>query len=139
MNATLTLEANRKPRPVSTRTGKTVKVLCVDDLPANLLSLEASLADMGLDVVKAHSGPEALRCLLENDFALILLDVRMPDMDGFETAEFIRQRKRCQDTPIIFLTAAERGTIGSGPFRQPGNPCRSHHRRTDGTKSGFAR
>lgn len=108
MNATLTLEANRKPRPVSTRTGKTVKVLCVDDLPANLLSLEASLADMGLDVVKAHSGPEALRCLLENDFALILLDVRMPDMDGFETAEFIRQRKRCQDTPIIFLTAAER-------------------------------
>jgi serine phosphatase RsbU (regulator of sigma subunit) len=78
----------------------------VDDQPANLLALAAVLDDMDLDLVKATSGFEALRCLLKEDFALILLDVVMPGMDGFETADLIRQRRRSRHTPIIFLTGA---------------------------------
>jgi len=81
------------------------KVLLVDDNPRNLLALEVTLNDLPLYLVQASSGPEALRKLLEEDFALILMDVRMPDMDGFEAAELIRQRPRSQHTPIIFLTA----------------------------------
>ncbi len=80
-------------------------VLLVDDHPENLLALEAILNSLGQNLVKAHSGQEALRCLLSQDFAVILLDVQMPGMDGFETATLIRNRKRSQHTPIIFLTA----------------------------------
>ncbi|WP_181927149.1 ATP-binding protein [Nostoc edaphicum] len=75
----------------------------VDDNPQNLLNLEAMLYSLGQNLVKAHSGMEALRCLLNQDFALILLDVQMPGMDGFETANLIRERS--VSTPIIFLTA----------------------------------
>jgi serine phosphatase RsbU (regulator of sigma subunit) len=82
-----------------------VNILLVDDQPANLQALEAILKTLTANVVKARSGLEALRCLLNEDFALILLDVKMPGMDGFEAAALIRQRKRCQHTPIIFLTA----------------------------------
>ncbi|HET9298647.1 MAG TPA: response regulator, partial [Candidatus Polarisedimenticolaceae bacterium] len=82
-----------------------VNVLLVDDRPDKLLALEAILADLGPNVLKARSGPEALRHLLRNDFAVILLDVHMPQMDGFETASLIRQRQRSANTPIIFLTA----------------------------------
>jgi PAS domain S-box-containing protein len=82
-----------------------VNVLLVDDHPENLLALEAILDKPGHNLVKANSGPEALRCLLNQDFAVILLDVQMPGMDGFETATLIRSRKRSQHTPIIFLTA----------------------------------
>ncbi len=82
-----------------------VKVLAVDDQPASLTAIEAVLEDLPITLVTADSGREALRCVLREDFALILMDVRMPDMDGFETAEIIRQRKRSQHTPIIFLTA----------------------------------
>jgi PAS domain S-box-containing protein len=82
-----------------------VNVLLVDDHPENLLALEAILSPLEQNLVKAHSGQEALRCLLNQDFAVILLDVQMPDMDGFETAALIRQRVRSQHTPIIFLTA----------------------------------
>src|SRR6202022_3885949 len=82
-----------------------VKILLVDDNPDNLVSLEAALDTLGQELVSARSGTEALRYLLENDFAAILLDVKMPDMDGFETAELIRSRKRSQHTPILFLTA----------------------------------
>lgn len=82
-----------------------VKILLVDDNPDNLVSLEAALDTLGEDLVLARSGTEALRYLLDNDFAAILLDVKMPDMDGFETAELIRTRKRSQHTPILFLTA----------------------------------
>ncbi|MBW4537901.1 MAG: response regulator [Myxacorys chilensis ATA2-1-KO14] len=80
-------------------------VLLVDDHPENLIALEATLNGLGQDLVKAHSGAQALKCLLDQDFALILLDVQMPGMDGFETAALIRQRSRSRSTPIIFLTA----------------------------------
>src|SRR5690348_4866336 len=81
-----------------------VKILLVDDTPENLISLEAALDGLGQDLVLANSGMEALRHLLDHDFAAILLDVKMPDMDGFQTAELIRSRKRSRHTPILFLT-----------------------------------
>ncbi|MEX2138440.1 MAG: SpoIIE family protein phosphatase [Pirellulales bacterium] len=84
-----------------------VNILVVDDRPANLIALEAMLTGMDVNLVKAHNGLEALRCLLHGEFALILMDVQMPGMDGFETAELIRERDRCQTTPIIFLTGVE--------------------------------
>lgn len=85
-----------------------VSILLVDDRTENLLALESLLGDLGHDLVMAHSGEEALKCLLKQDFAVILLDVQMPGMDGFETAELIRGRERSQHTPIIFLTALDR-------------------------------
>ncbi|MBD0336264.1 MAG: response regulator, partial [Cyanobacteria bacterium Co-bin13] len=87
----------------------TVNVLLVDDHPENLAALEAMLERPGQNLVKAHSGEEALRCLLNQDFAVILLDVQMPGIDGFETATLIRQRERSCHTPIIFLTAFHTG------------------------------
>jgi signal transduction histidine kinase len=80
-------------------------ILIVDDNPANLVGFEAALGDFAGRVVRAQSGADALRYLLDHDCALILLDVQMPSMDGFETAKLIRQRKRSHDTPIIFVTA----------------------------------
>ncbi|HUQ15898.1 MAG TPA: response regulator [Gemmatimonadales bacterium] len=85
-----------------------VNILLVDDQPANLLALEAMLQGLGQNLVQAESGREALKRLLTEDFAVILLDVKMPDMDGFETAAFIRERDKSRDTPIIFLTAADK-------------------------------
>jgi signal transduction histidine kinase len=82
-----------------------VNLLLVDDQPENLLAVEAVLQPLGANLVRATSGAEALRCLLHQDFAVILLDVQMQDMDGFETAALIRKRARSQQTPIIFLTA----------------------------------
>src|SRR5258708_9607868 len=81
-----------------------IKILLVDDTPENLVSVEAALTNLGEELVLANSGKEALRYLLEDDFAAILLDVRMPEMDGFETAELIRSRPRSRQTPILFLT-----------------------------------
>jgi two-component system, sensor histidine kinase and response regulator len=81
-----------------------MKILLVDDTPENLVSLEAALIGLEEDLVMARSGKEALRHLLHNDFAAILLDVRMPEMDGFETAELIRSRPRSRQIPILFLT-----------------------------------
>src|ERR1700722_10581695 len=81
-----------------------MKILLVDDTPDNLVSIEAALSGLGEEIVLANSGKDALRHLLHEDFAAILLDVRMPDMDGFETAELIRQRPRSRQTPILFLT-----------------------------------
>src|SRR6185437_4122165 len=88
----------------STQTARLVKILLVDDDPASLTALQAVLDRPDQEIVTARSGREALSHLLEQDFALILLDVKMPDLDGFETAELIRQRKRSQRTPILFLT-----------------------------------
>jgi len=81
-----------------------MKILLVDDTPENLVSLEAALIGLDEELVMAQSGKEALRHLLNDDFAAILLDVRMPEMDGFETAEMIRSRPRSRQTPILFLT-----------------------------------
>ena len=80
-------------------------ILLVDDHPENLVALDAILTKLGQNLVTAKSGMEALKCLLNQDFAVILLDVQMPQMDGFETATLIRQRQRSRTTPIIFLTA----------------------------------
>lgn len=82
-----------------------INILLVDDRADGLLALEAVLTCGDYNLVKASSGKEALGCLLENHFALILLDVQMPEMDGFETARLIKQRKLYQEIPIIFLTA----------------------------------
>src|SRR5882672_6085727 len=81
------------------------KILVVDDVPGKLLAIETVLESLQQTVVAVSSGAEALRRLLADDFAVILLDVNMPGLDGFETAELIRQRKRSEHTPIIFLTA----------------------------------
>ena len=82
-----------------------VDILLVDDHDENLLALEAILTDESYNLVRARSGRSALREVLARDFAIILLDVAMPDLDGYETASLIRQRERSRDTPIIFLTA----------------------------------
>ena len=91
-------------------------ILLVDDRPENLLALEAVLEPLGERLVTATSGEEALRHLLRDEFALILLDVQMPKLDGFATAELIKQRQRTRDVPIIFLTAIskERGHVFKG-------------------------
>jgi signal transduction histidine kinase len=90
-------DAAGAPEPVS--------ILLVDDRPENLLALEAVLEPLGQQLVRANSGEEALRALLVRDFALILLDVQMPGMNGFETAQLIKARERSRAIPIIFLTA----------------------------------
>ncbi|WP_043476985.1 response regulator [Kitasatospora sp. MBT66] len=85
------------------------KILLVDDRPENLLALEAILSALDQTLVRAASGEEALKALLTDDFAVILLDVQMPGMDGFETAAHIKRRERTRDIPIIFLTAINHG------------------------------
>ena len=84
-----------------------VNILLVDDQVSNLLVLEAALAPLRQNLVKARSGEKALEYLLDEDFAVILMDVQMPGMSGLETAELIRGRDRCRHIPIIFITAFE--------------------------------
>jgi signal transduction histidine kinase len=84
---------------------RTVKFLLVDDLDANILALEGLLRRKGLELLKAHSGKEALELLLVHDIALALVDVQMPEMNGFELAELMRGTERTRRVPIIFLTA----------------------------------
>src|SRR5215472_15896652 len=79
-------------------------ILVVDDNDTNLVAIEAALSSLGRKLVLARSGVEALARLLEQDFALIILDVAMPGMDGFETARLVRTRERNRATPIIFVT-----------------------------------
>lgn len=88
-------------------TDASTHILLVDDKEENLMALEAMLQGPGIRFTKAHSGREALRCMLKQEFSLILLDVQMPDVDGFETAKLIQQRERSRNTPIIFLTGTE--------------------------------
>jgi CheY-like chemotaxis protein len=83
------------------------KILLVDDREENLIALEAILSSLDLVPVRAKSGEEALKALLSTEFALILLDVRMPGMDGFETASHIKRRERTRNIPIIFLTVVD--------------------------------
>jgi two-component system, sensor histidine kinase and response regulator len=90
-------------RPIDDR----VNILLVDDHPENLVALDAMLQGLGQNLIKAESGREALKWLLTHDCAVILLDVKMPEMDGFETAELIRQRDKSRHTPILFLTAGD--------------------------------
>ncbi|HEX6486687.1 MAG TPA: response regulator [Nocardioidaceae bacterium] len=83
------------------------RILLVDDREENLLALEAILSSLNQTLVRASSGEDALRALLKDEYALILLDVQMPGMDGFETAAQIKARSRTKDIPIIFLTAVD--------------------------------
>jgi PAS domain S-box-containing protein len=101
---------------VSAVNGDAPAVLLVDDRTENLLALEAVLAPLPCRTVAAASGEAALRALLQEDFATILLDVQMPGLDGFETAEYVRGRERTRDVPIIFVTAAgkERRHVSQG-------------------------
>ncbi|HEU4639649.1 MAG TPA: response regulator, partial [Candidatus Binatia bacterium] len=93
----------------------TANILVVDDDIKTLAAMEALLAGPGRNISTASSGTEALRLLLREDFALILMDVRLPVMDGFETAALIRQRERFRYTPIIFISAID--TLESDVFR----------------------
>ncbi|MCQ4084856.1 response regulator [Streptomyces sp. RB6PN25] len=84
-----------------------VGILIVDDMEENLVALEAVLSSLDQRLVRAHSGEEALKALLREEFALVLLDVLMPGMDGFETAANIKRLDQTKDVPIILLTGAE--------------------------------
>src|SRR5688500_16683803 len=98
----------RSPAGTSVTTGlsEEIRILVVDDREDNLFSIEAILEHENYTIVKANSGKAALKILLkEHDFSLILMDVQMPDMDGFETANIIYQREKLKDIPIIFITA----------------------------------
>lgn len=87
-----------------------LKILIVDDRPQNLIALTAVLASANYTLVTASSGEEALRYLLREDFAVILLDVQMPDLDGFETARLIKARQKSKHIPIVFITAASQAS-----------------------------
>src|ERR1035438_2173084 len=82
-----------------------VSILIVDDRPENLSAMTALLSDLDVEMVTALSGNEALRHTLKTDFALVLLDVQMPEMDGFETAEWLRSNPKTRHLPIIFVSA----------------------------------
>src|SRR5215216_8198297 len=100
------------PRPVEEKApaaAERARVLLVDDDDRNLLALETVLEDLG-EVVPARSGEEALRHLLKGEFAVILLDVYMPGMDGYETAQIIRNRDQTKGIPIVFLSAVNKET-----------------------------
>jgi signal transduction histidine kinase len=97
-------EADAEPEDEQLRITYGRDILVVDDNQTNLIAIEAALSPLGRKMVLAHSGVEALGRLLEQDFALIILDVAMPGMDGFETAKLVRTRERNRATPIIFIT-----------------------------------
>src|SRR5689334_3828983 len=98
--------------PEDARAAETrVNILLVDDRRENLVALESVLDELGQNLITASSGREALKQLLQEDFAVILLDVQMPEMDGFETATLIRSRERSRYTPIVFLTAINKDDV----------------------------
>jgi CheY-like chemotaxis protein len=99
-----TLAPIQPERKTSSPPKEIVNILLVDDQPGKLMAHEAILSELGQHIIKARNGVEALGHLLRFDFAVILLDVNMPNMDGFETAALIRQRPRFEKNPIIFVT-----------------------------------
>jgi CheY-like chemotaxis protein len=96
-------------------TRRRANILLVDDREENLVALEAILDSLGQRLVRAQSGESALKCLLRDSFAVILLDVQMPGLDGFETARFIKQVEKTRHIPIIFLTGVS--TASNEVFR----------------------
>jgi len=104
----------RSTQTTSSTSEPAVSILLVDDDPTKRFALKTILAPLGEDVVEASSGADALRQLLRREFAVVLLDVRMPIMDGFETAQLIRQRPRSELTPIIFVTALDKAETNMG-------------------------
>lgn len=86
--------------------GSKQKILIVDDHPANLVVLETLLEDLDIEIIKATSGRDALSMLLQHDIAVVLLDVMMPEMDGYEVAALMKGNKQTRNIPIIFITAA---------------------------------
>ena len=106
------MEQQQAPSDAGPQTAEPrASILIVDDHPANLVALEAILAPLGHELVMARSGEEALRHILQREFALILLDVQMADMNGFETAGLIKQHPRSRHIPIIFITAVSRDAV----------------------------
>jgi len=109
------MKTRRAPAAHSTpSTRPLTNILIVDDDPSKTVALRSVLDPLGESIVEARSGADALRHLLKSDFAVILLDVRMPIMDGFETAELIRQRPASELTPIIFVTALDQAQTDMG-------------------------
>lgn len=104
------LVKGKHAKVVQHKAGQKVNILMVDDHPENLLALEAVLSGSNYNLISAFSGEEALKLLLKDDFAVILLDVQMPGMNGFETAQFIKAREKSKDIPIIFITAISQAT-----------------------------
>ena len=104
---------------INSANSQKVNILMVDDHPENLLALEAVLSSPNYNLVSATSGKEALKCLLKQEFAVILLDVQMPGLNGFETAKLIRAREKTKHTPIIFITAISQDLdhVQTGLFR----------------------
>ena len=98
-------QSSRHPDPSGPHEVRSLQILVVDDDPRNLTAIEVALEGLSAELVMARSGTEALRHLLEREFALILLDVQMPGLDGFATARLIRERARSKHIPIIFVTA----------------------------------
>jgi signal transduction histidine kinase len=106
--------AQRPANATTATTEPSVSILLVDDDPTKRFAIKTILAPLGEEVIEAASGPDALRQLLRKEFAVVLLDVRMPTMDGYETAQLIRQRPRSELTPIIFVTALNQGETNTG-------------------------
>ena len=104
MNCEQSLKASASQAPIVTL-NDTVNVLLVDDQPAKLLAYEVILRELGENLIKTASAREAFECLLKNDVAVVLVDVCMPELDGFQLAAIIREHPRFQKTAIIFISA----------------------------------
>jgi CheY-like chemotaxis protein len=105
VNSAVASEAALRAEPAAEAQTSKAKILLVDDEPKSLFALQELLSTLGENLMTAQSGEEALRLVLKHDFAVILLDVRMPGIDGFETAAAIRSLERTRRVPIIFLSA----------------------------------
>ncbi len=107
-------------RPWLVSTAKSGAVLVVDDVEANLTAMEALLSELGCEIVLARSGNEALLYLLKRSFAVVLLDVQMPEMDGYEVARYARENPATREVPIVFLTAGSLASTGPGVIGKGG-------------------